>query len=204
MANSPLQIGITGGIGSGKSIICKIFRNLGIPIYDADFNAKSLMTEDKSLIAAIKKHLGVEAYLSDNQLNRKYIAGKVFGNRQQLDLLNSLVHPAVGAHYKRWVQSHTDKLYVIKEAALLFESGAYKMLDKIITVEAPMDIRINRVLFRDAHRSAKDIQAIIDNQLTDKNRREKADYFITNDDKTTVIPQVIKLHKKLITMSSNH
>ena len=202
MANSPLQIGITGGIGSGKSIICKIFQSLGIPIYDADLNAKLLMTEDKFLITAIKKHFSDDAYLSDNQLNRKYIAGKVFGNRQQLDLLNSLVHPAVGTHYKHWVQSQTDKPYVIKEAALLCESGAYKMLDKIITVEAPVDIRINRVLLRDTHRSAKDTQAIIDNQLTDKNRREKADFIITNDDKTAVIPQVIKLHKKFIALSS--
>ncbi len=201
MENSPMQVGITGGIGSGKSIICKIFQSLGIPIYDADLNAKSLMTEDASLIASIKKHFGDEAYLSDNQLNRKYIAGKVFGNKQQLDLLNSLVHPAVGTHYKNWVKSHAGKPYVIKEAALLFESGSYKMLDKIITVEAPVDIRINRVLFRDAHRSAKDVQAIIDNQLTDIERNKKADFVITNDDKTTIIPQVIKLHKKFTVLA---
>ncbi len=201
MTDSPLQVGITGGIGAGKSIICKVFQSLGIPIYDADSNAKLLMTEDKDLVEAIKKNFGDEAYLSDKQLNRKFIAGKVFGNNKQLTLLNSLVHPAVGLHYKKWVESHTGKPYVIKEAALLFESDSYKMLDKIITVEAPTNIRMNRVLFRDAHRTAKDVQAIIDNQLTDIERNKKADFVITNDDKTTVIPQVIKLHKKFTVLA---
>ena len=150
-----LQIGITGGIGSGKSLVCRIFSRFGIPVYDADRRAKSLMTTDGILISQIMKEFGDLSYDEKGELNRTYIAAKVFSDEGQLGKLNSLVHPRVAVDYQNWLTEHKDACYVVKEAALLFEAGSNKLMDKVIVVTAPEELRIQRVLARDRHRSRR-------------------------------------------------
>ncbi|MGB0524245.1 MAG: dephospho-CoA kinase [Flammeovirgaceae bacterium] len=194
-----LQIGITGGIGSGKSLICKIFQTLGVPIYDADSRAKWLMANDKSLIAKIKEAFGEAAYLENGEVNRVYLAQKVFRDGEQVKLLNRLVHPKVGEDSMAWSESWRGKVpYVIREAALMFESGSYKRMDKNITVFAPIDVRIARVLNRDTHRNEQQIRAIISKQMSEEERQQLADYVIRNDESELVIPQVLKLHEEFL------
>ncbi|MBW8051885.1 MAG: dephospho-CoA kinase [Cytophagales bacterium] len=198
LPDKPLKIGITGGIGTGKSIVCKIFELLGIPIYDADARAKWLLTHDVELIKQIRQHFGENVYLSvnDNQLNKKILSDRIYKNPNQLDLLNSLVHPKVMDDYEKWQKNNIHHPYIIKEAALLYESGSYQYLDKIITVYAPVSLRIERILKRDPHRTESDVKAIMAAQISDEQKVKKADYVIYNDDKKMVIPQVLELHKK--------
>lgn len=191
----PLQIGITGGIGSGKSLICKIFQQLGVPIYDADSHAKELMTTDGILVNDIKKEFGDLSYHSDGSLNRIFLAGNVFNDQKRLDTLNKLVHPRVARDYQKWMQAHSDISYVIKEAALLFESGSFASLDKIIVVDAPLDMRIKRVLARDPHRTVEQIKGIVEKQMPEAEKLKRADFIIVNDESQPVIPQVLKLHQ---------
>ena len=192
----PLQIGVTGGIGSGKSLICRIFSVFGIPVYDADSRAKAVMTTDGILVSQIKQEFGTLAYNSDGSLNRTYLAETVFTKPDQLQTLNSLVHPRVGEDYKYWLNSQKQVPYVIKEAALLIEAGSYQTLDHIILVQAPELVRIQRVLKRDAHRTEQDVIAIIRNQMRDEEKLQFADEVIVNDGTNLVIPQVLHLHKK--------
>ncbi len=200
--NKPLIIGITGGIGSGKSTVCKIFNALGVPIYDADSQAKSLMVNDNNLVSEIKISFGAQAYLPDSSLNRDYLAKTVFSNPEKLSLLNSLVHPAVARDFEAWILRNNDAKYLLKEAALLIESGAYKQLDKLIHVIAPIDLRIKRIKNRDVFRSEKEILKIINNQLSDKERNNQADFIINNDESELLITQVLELHKKFCCMES--
>jgi dephospho-CoA kinase len=190
----PLQIGITGGIGSGKSLVCKIFNTLGAPTYDADSRAKMVMTTDGILVDAIKKEFGVLAYDAKGVFNREYLANRVFNQPDKLKRLNELVHPRVALDYEQWVGSQADVKYVLKEAALLFESGSYQSLDKIIVVTAPETLRVQRVLVRDPHRSIEQTKEIIRNQLAEEEKIKRADYVIANDETTLLIPQVLKLH----------
>jgi dephospho-CoA kinase len=193
--NKPLQIGITGGIGSGKSLVCKIFQQLGVPIYDADSHAKELMTTDGILISAIKKEFGDLSYRPDGALNRTYLADRVFNDEKRLVLLNSLVHPRVRYDYEKWVASHNHSRYVLKEAALLFEAASDKTLDKIIVVHAPEELRIKRVLHRDRHRTVEQIKGIVEKQMPEEEKMKRADYIIVNDETELIIPQVLKLHE---------
>lgn len=188
-----LQIGITGGIGSGKSLVTRIFSLLDIPIYDADTAAKKLMVTDEVLIFKIKNSFGEAAYFENGDLNRSYLAKNVFEDKGNVDLLNSLVHPRVGEDYQNWIEQQKTSPYVIKEAALLYESGSYQQLDKIIAVYAPEEVRIARTLKRDPQRSRDQVLAIIHKQLDDVEKMEKADFVIYNDDTQLVIPQVLKL-----------
>ena len=199
MPIKPIKVGITGGIGSGKSVVCKIFNLLGVPVYDADQRARELMTENPSLIHAIKKLFGEKAYFQEGKLNKNYLAGMIFRDEKKLNLLNQSVHPAVAEDFEAWVQQHRNSTYLIKEAALLFESGSYKFLDYIVTVSAPLELRINRVLNRDSHRSKKAINDIISKQLDEKDKIEKSQFEIVNDNHSLLIPQVLKIHQKLIT-----
>ena len=192
---TPLQIGITGGIGSGKSLICKIFHQLGAPIYDADSHAKELMTTDGILVSDIKKEFGDLSYHTDGVLNRVFLAANVFNDQKKLDTLNKLVHPRVALDYQKWVHEHQAFRYVIKEAALLFESGSYASLDKIIVVDAPLDLRVKRVLMRDPHRTVEQIKGIVEKQMPEVEKLKRADYIIVNDESQPVIPQVLKLHE---------
>jgi len=196
----PLQIGITGGIGSGKSLVCHIFTLLGVPVYDADSRAKTLMTTDGILVSQIKKEFGVLSFRADGSLNREYLAEHVFGNPDKLKILNSLVHPRVGEDYAHWVTEQTSS-YALKEAALLFEAKSNQALDKIIVVSAPEELRIQRVLQRDKHRTEQQVKDIIRNQLEDEKKVKLADYVILNDERTPLIPQVIALHKQFLSMA---
>ena len=200
--HSPLQIGVTGGIGSGKSLVCKIFHCLGAPVYDADSHAKELMTTDGILVSQIKKEFGELSYNIDGSLNRSYLSSTVFNNTERLKTLNELVHPRVGADYKQWVDQQGDSPYVVKEAALLFESGAHRTMDKVIVVFANEDLRIHRVLKRDNHRTAVQILAIMKNQMPEEEKMKRADYSISNDETTLLIPQVVDLHQRFISMQS--
>ena len=190
----PLQIGITGGIGSGKSIVCRIFKVLDVPVYDADSRAKSLMTTDGIVISQIKKEFGVLSFHADGSLNREYLA-EAFKDAEKLKVLNNLVHPRVAQNYEQWVQEQTS-VYVLKEAALLFEAKSNLSLDKIIVVSAPERLRIKRVVQRDPHRNEQQVLDIMRNQLTDEEKVKLADFVITNDESQLVTPQVLKLHEK--------
>jgi len=187
-----LKIGVTGGIGSGKTIVTKFFSLLGIPVYDADTRAKFLMAHDQLLKVELIKLFGKECF-ENNELNRKFIANQVFNNLEKLTQLNSLVHPAVGRDFENWCSQYQDLPFVVKEAALMFESDAYKQLDKIIAVFAPEEIRVQRVLMRDKHRSIEDVKAIIANQFPEDRKIALADYIIYNDDKQMVVPQILNI-----------
>ncbi len=189
-----LKVGVTGGIGSGKTTVCRIFKALGIPVFDADNAAKVLMEKDPELVTAIREAFGDEAYLSDGTLNRRYLAGKVFTDETELARLNALVHPATIRAAEEWA-TRQQAPYTVKEAALLFESGSYRHNDINILVTAPEPVRIQRVMERDGVTEAE-VRARIARQLSDGEKAKKADYTIINDGKTAVIPQVLALHKQ--------
>ena len=189
-----LQIGITGGIGSGKSTVCRIFSTLGVPVYDADSRAKSLMTTDGIVISQIKKEFGVLSYHADGTVNREHLA-EAFKDSEKLSVLNNLIHPRVAQDYERWMREQT-RAYVLKEAALLFEAQSNLSLDKIIVVSAPEKLRIKRVVQRDHHRNEQKVMDIMRNQLTDEEKVKLADYVIINDESQLITPQVLELHKR--------
>lgn len=202
MKSSPkelLKIGITGGIGSGKSTICQIFEVLGVPVYYADDSAKSLMNNDLSLVNAIKKTFGDHVYDDRGQLDRQVLASLVFNDKKKLKKLESLVHPAVFAHSEAWIEQQAQKNvpYILKEAALIFESGSYQQLDKVITVFAPESVRIQRVKKRD-NTSEAAIKARMDKQLSEEEKKRLANFIIYNDNQQALIPQVLKIHQELI------
>ena len=192
-----LHVGITGGIGSGKTTVCKIFKILGIPVYYSDERAKWLMERQASLVEGILGLLGQEAYTAEGTLNRAWISGKVFGNPGLLSQLNALVHPAVAQDGLDWQERQTGCAYTLKEAALLFESGSYLLLDKTIVVTAPLELRIKRVMDRDGV-SRQAVQERIDQQMPEENKVKKADYVIFNDGERLLIPQVLAIHQALI------
>ncbi len=196
----PLQIGITGGIGSGKSLACRIFNLLGVPVYDADSRAKSLMTTDGILVSQIKKEFGVLSFRENGSVNREYLAAHVFNNPEKLTVLNKLVHPRVGEDFEHWVREQHAP-YILKEAALLFEAKSNQTLDKIIVVHAPEALRIKRVLERDRHRTAQNVKDIISNQLNEEEKLKLADYTLINDESRPLIPQVLDLHKQFLAMA---
>lgn len=188
-----LKVGITGNIGGGKTTVSKIFEVLGIPVFYADDAAKSVMVNDPILIDAIKSTFGKESYFEDGALNRKHIAGIVFNSGAELDKLNAIVHPAAFRAFDNWLLMHTDALYVLKEAALLFESDSYKMCDKTIMVTAPQEMRIQRVMQRD-NLQKDEILKREARQFSEEKKLSLADFVIRNDEKELVIPQVLKLH----------
>lgn len=191
-----LKVGITGGIGSGKSSACKIFEVLGVPIYYADDRAKSLMTTDDELVAGIKARFGEAAY-QNGELVRPYLAEKVFNDKEALEALNSLVHPAVARDAERWQKDHQNAPYTLKEAALLFEAGSYKQLDQIIVVTAPKEIRIQRVIKRDGV-TAEQVEARMNNQWPEEKKVALADHILNNDGQHELIDQVMQLHQVLL------
>jgi len=184
-------LGVTGGIGSGKTLVCEILSTLNIPIYQADDQAKYLMSNDLDLVSKIKKAFGEESYLPNKQINRVYLAKEVFSKPSNLSLINSFVHPAVKASFQKWCLEKQDHPILVKEAALLFESGSYVELDKVVVVNSPLELKMKRILARDTHRSEKDVLAIMKNQWTEEMKMEKADYVVWNNDKELLIPQVL-------------
>ncbi|MEL7221144.1 MAG: dephospho-CoA kinase [Bacteroidota bacterium] len=187
------RIGITGGIGSGKTTACKLFELLGIPVYYADDRAKWLMNNDPDLKQQLMDTFGTQTYDEAGQLNRPFLAQLVFNDRSQLDKLNSIVHPAVRADGIRWDEAHRDTPYTLREAALLYESGIYKLLDKIICVTAPESVRIARVIARD-NTTAEAVKARIDKQWPEQDKIQLADYIIQNDGEQSLIRQVYDVH----------
>jgi len=189
-------IGITGGIGSGKTTVCGIFAELGVPIYYADDRAKAVMVEDAELMASIIEAFGKEAY-TDGKLNRPFLGQQVFTSEERLAKLNSLVHPAVARDFMKWVAAHSQAPYIIKEAAILFESGAYKAVQETVLVTAPEQMRIQRVMQRDAV-SESEVRQRMANQWIEGRKEEMADHIIVNDGHQLLIPQVLELHRKFI------
>lgn len=196
--NQPLQIGITGGIGSGKSLVCHIFHTLGIAVYDADSRAKWLMNHHEALRRDIQVAFGTKAYSAAGQLDKQYLAAQVFNDGEKVQSLNRIVHPKVAEDYTTWVQAHNLSPYLIKEAALLFESGSYQLLDKVITVFAPLEIRLQRILKRDPQRTTTEINAIIKKQMSEEDKIQRADFVIYNDESRLLIPQILALHQQFL------
>lgn len=189
-----LKIGLTGGIGSGKTTVAKMFEILGIPVYYADDAARKLMNEDETLKTSIITHFG-EASYKNNELDRKYLAGIVFNDKEKLDLLNSFIHPVTIRNSEEWMQQQTAP-YAIKEAALLFESGAAENLDYVIGVYAPQHIRVKRVMARDGVK-ADEVMKRISRQIDEEMKMKLCDFVITNNEQKLVIPQVLELDRLL-------
>ncbi|PIQ20917.1 MAG: dephospho-CoA kinase [Cytophagales bacterium CG18_big_fil_WC_8_21_14_2_50_42_9] len=195
-----LKVGITGGIGAGKSVVCQFFALLGIPVYDSDARAKWVMQHDVVLKNQILAAFGPEAFTTSGHLDRAYLGAVVFHQPEKLTLLNSLVHPRVKVDFENWSAAQARVPYVLKEAALMFESEAHKQVQQIITVSAPLDVRVVRVLQRDPHRQAADVHAIIEKQLPEAVRQQRADFILDNNDHQLIIPQILALHKKLVSL----
>ncbi|MBL7742045.1 MAG: dephospho-CoA kinase [Chitinophagaceae bacterium] len=193
-----LKVGLTGGIGSGKSSVAKIFEVLGIPVYYADDAARQIMNTDKELQTAIIESFGNAAY-KEGKLDRAYIASIVFSDNKKLEILNYLTHPATIRHADEWMKKQTSP-YAIKEAALLFESGASKHLDHIIGVYAPKELRIKRVMQRD-NVSEEEVLKRLSKQMEEDEKMKMCDSIILNDEQQLVIPQVLKLHEKFLSMT---
>ena len=188
-------IGITGGIGSGKSLVCRIFRVLDVPVYEADARARWLTTHDPLLRKQIVELLGETAYLPSGEYNRVWVAGQVFGNPELLGKLNGLIHPRVRQDGAEWVQQNSGKApYLLYEAALMRAAGDGNPFAKVIAVHAPVELRLQWVLTRDAHRTEADVRAIMANQVTDEERLAWADFILENDEKKPLLGQVLALH----------
>ncbi|MBV5312694.1 MAG: dephospho-CoA kinase [Prolixibacteraceae bacterium] len=190
-----IKVGITGGIGSGKSTVCKVFRVLGVPVFEADSIAKQLMNTDLLLQKKLIDLFGPSVYQQDQTIDRKYLAGIVFNNPSLLGQLNEIVHPAVRKAFDEWCLTQQAP-YVIHEAAILFESGFYKMMDKTITVVTDTEERVDRVVKRD-HSTAELVIQRMKNQWSDKERIKLADFVIGNNDQELIIPQIVEIDKKI-------
>lgn len=188
-------LGLTGGIGSGKTTVANIFRELGVPVYIADDEAKKLMNSDPELKKEIIALFGDEAY-QNGILNRKYIANRVFGNKELLDKLNAIVHPAVGKNFDHWKEDQPTG-YVVYEAAILFEKGGYRKCDKNLLITAPRQVRIRRIISRDQATPAE-IEARMNNQWPDEKKAELADFIINNKDLGQTREEVRKIHQIML------
>jgi dephospho-CoA kinase len=193
------NIGLTGGIGSGKSYIAKVFEALDIPVFYADNEAKKILNEPQIII-------NVSEVLQTNIIdpatglaNRKKIASIVFNDPEKLKLLNQIIHPAVEQNFIIWCANHAQKKYVIKEAAILFESGSYKKLDGVICVVSPLELRLKRLAVRD-NESEAEILKRINNQWSDEQRIALSNWVINNDEQSPVLSQVLLVHQKIITL----
>lgn len=190
-----IKVGITGGIGSGKSYICQVFIKLGTPVYNADAAGKRLMHTSEEVKQKVLQLFGANAYEGEN-LNRKYISQQVFSNKELLSKLNNIVHPAVEKDFSEWCIKHRREAYVLKEAAILFESGSYRKLDKVIVIDAPIEERIDRVIQRDGA-NREDVLNRINNQWPADKIKSLADFVIINSSKVLILPQILEIHKNL-------
>ena len=195
----PLRIGITGGIGSGKTTVARIFEVLGIPVYYADDAAKRIMNEDETLKKEIIKNFGEQSYI-DGKLNREYLGSIVFKDKKKLTVLNALVHPATIRNSNAWMKCQKTH-YAIREAALIFESGAQAQLDYVIGVSAPVELRIQRAMLRD-NLTREQVMERMDRQINETIKMRLCDFVIVNDEKKPVIPQVLKLHERLLSIDN--
>ena len=189
-----LKVGITGGIGSGKSIVCEVFKCLGVPVYYADDEAKILVNTDKNIKEKLIKNYGLKIYKKDGEINKTKLSSIIFQDKNALKKVNSIVHPVVKQHFTEWLKNKEKYKYIIKEAALLFESNSYKDLDIIVTIYAPENIRIKRVMMRDKADEAT-IKKRMKSQYSDEEKIKKSDYVIYNDQNQLILPQIIRLDK---------
>jgi dephospho-CoA kinase len=194
-----LKVGLTGGIGSGKSTVARIFETLGIPVYYADDAAKRLMNEDAELRQGIINHFGEHAYRGA-ELDRTFIASHVFRDKEKLKILNSLIHPVTIRDADNWMRKQTTP-YAIKEAALIFEAGAEKKLDYVIGVSAPEELRISRSMKRDDINEDK-VKDRMAGQLNEEEKMKRCNFLVYNDEIQPLIPQVLKLHEQLKSLAS--
>jgi dephospho-CoA kinase len=188
-------VGITGGIGSGKTTVAKMFAALGVPVYYADDEAKKLMNSSITIRESLTALLGKETYI-DGILNRKFMANKIFNDKELLEKVNAIIHPQVAAHFQNWT-TQQNYPYVLKEAAILYESGSYKDCDKVILVTAPKETRIQRVMDRDKV-TREEVEARMKNQWPDSKKEELADYIIQNESISHTQDEVNVLHRSLI------
>jgi len=198
------RVGITGGIGAGKSTVTQIFQSLGVPVYIADNEARKIISSNASVKKQIKALIGPEAYHKNGKPDRTYIASRIFSDKLLLSQINKIVHPAVQLHFNRWCESFRPAekiLYVLQEAALLVETGNFKTLDALILVTCPEEIRIKRVMERDDC-SRQDVLSRMKNQLSEDEKVRVADFTIINDGKHLLIPQVLAIHKNMIQKSA--
>ena len=196
-----LKIGITGGIGSGKTTVCKVFETLGIPVFYADQMAKQLMVTDVNLIAAVKNAFGEQSYSINGVLNHKHLADIVFNDKNALKQLNALVHPAVFSAFATWAKKASlSAPYVLKEAALLFESGSYTTCDHTVLVTSPLSVKLSRVTKRDLV-SEKEVMLRMDKQFTDEQKIKLANFIIHNTEDHSIILQVLALHQQFLALS---
>lgn len=191
-----IKVGITGGIGTGKSFVSKIFKTMGIPVYDADIEAKLIMVKDGAVRQALITAFGEETYFPDGTLNRAHLSTQVFSNSDKLTILNGIVHPAVIQAGIDWSNRQTAP-YSLKEAALLYESGSYKNLDYTILVTAPAELRIQRVMQRD-NVSREEVLQRMEKQMPEEEKLRYADFIIHNDEATPLLPQVLAIHHTLL------
>ena len=194
---TPIKVGITGGIGSGKSIISTVFRKLGVPIYNSDDRGKYLTKTNKNIAEKIKEHFGDEYYDSEGSLLTQKLGSLVFNNEEKLKLLNSIVHPEVALDFKQWLEAQRNE-YILKESAIIFENGIEKSLDIVISVICPLELRIKNILKRDPFRTEDNIRAIISRQMSDDEKIIRSDYVIHNDEKSSVLQQVLNIHHTLL------
>ena len=190
------RIGLTGGIGSGKTTVAEVFETLGVPVFLADEEARRIQNKDEAVKNKIQKVLG-DVYDINGTLIRKRVAELVFGNPSLLEQLNQIVHPVVKDAFEKFVASHADAPYVIREAAILFESGSYKDLDAVIAVVAPEEIRINRVMNRDSS-TKEQVQQRIQAQWSDEEKVRRSQFVIINDGKEMILPAIVNIHEELI------
>lgn len=194
-----LRIGLTGGIGSGKTTVAQIFNVLGIPVYSSDDAAKRLMNEDEDLKKKIIESFGKESY-QNGELNRKYVANEAFSDPEKIKLLNSMVHPATIKDASAWMEKQNAP-YVIKEAALIFESGSDEFLDYVIGVKSPLNLRIERTMKRN-NVTAEEVASRMKLQMDEVEKMNRCDFIIVNDEKEMLIPQVLSLHQKFLELTS--
>ena len=190
-----LKVGITGGIGSGKSVVCQVFKTLGIPVFNADDAAHYLMENDSTLVQSIQWLLGDDVY-KDGKLNREKVSAVIFNDPEKLQKLNAIVHPATISYANAWIEKQQAP-YIIKEAAIFFESGSFKDIDVMIGVYAPKELRIQRAMSRSGM-TREQVLAIMSRQMDEDEKMKRCDHVITNDDVTPVLPQVLKLHRLLL------
>ena len=189
------KIGLTGGIGCGKTTISNIFQIIGTPIYNSDEAAKKILNQNTSVKQKIKNHFGIKV-LTNNKLDNKKIANIIFKQKEKLKIINSIIHPLVKEDFTNWCEKQ-KAMYIIKESALIFNSNAYKELDHVIFVKSPLELRIKRIQSRDK-KNEQEIFSIIKNQSSDDFLEKKCDYIITNNEHSFLIEQVFKLHELFI------
>ena len=186
------KIGITGGIGSGKTYVSEVFSSLGIPVFNADVESKRLMSSSDNLISLVKDLFGDDIY-TNGLLDKQKLASIVFSDKEKLENLNNIIHPVVKQEFIDWCKQQNSS-YVIKETAILFESRSDKGLDAVICVSAPLNIRIDRAVKRDGS-TEKEIKNRIENQISQEEKENLSDYIIVNDEKDLLLPQIIKIHQ---------